>query len=282
MDFKLSKKIKKIQAEISEFSEFKKDVSGDFEITLENYRLLESELLKELKKTNKKIEYFKNELQFKNNRLALTVHDLKVPITISLLNLELAEMEEDKQEKENYIVGVRRELEFLLDTIGNLLEIEQLKETTSKSSIQEIDLKDIIDGVIGRMEVIIKDKPDLKLINEVDSTVSKIMGNRHKIIRLFNNLFSNAIKYTDQGHIKARTQKKGENIIQISVEDTGQGIEKDRIKNLFNLYMGDESRIESTGVGLSYVKSVVDSLGGTIWIESEKGVGTKVFMEIPI
>lgn len=237
----------------------------------------------EIKCFKRKLRSMASAQQARSEGMAVTVHDLKVPITISLLNLELAEMESDTTEKENYFTSVRRELEFLLDTIGNLLELEQAEIGTTQNKFQEIFLPELVDGVIVRMKVVIKDKPDLALVNELPPDFPPIIGDRHKLIRVFNNLFSNAIKYTDSGSIRAGgTVDWKKKRTSVYVRDTGQGIEKDRLPELFRFFAGDAVRFESSGVGLAFVKQVIDNHKGQVRLESTRGEGTTVHLDFPL
>ena len=237
----------------------------------------------EIKCFKRKLRSMASAQQARSEGMAVTVHDLKVPITISLLNLELAEMESDTTEKENYFTSVRRELEFLLDTIGNLLELEQAEIGTTQNKFQEIFLPELVDGVIVRMKVVIKDKPDLALVNELPPDFPPIIGDRHKLIRVFNNLFSNAIKYTDSGSIRTGgTVDRKKKRTTVYVRDTGQGIEKDRLPELFRFFSGDAVRFESSGVGLAFVKQVIDNHRGQVRLESTRGEGTTVHLDFPL
>ena len=280
------KKIRLLEEEVKRLSVQRPVRGGDVALQ----KALTATLRDLARENSLEIKGFKRQLrsmasvqQARGERMAVTVHDLKVPITISLLNLELAEMETDAIEKENYFTSVHRELEFLLDTIGNLLEIEQAEIGSSQTHLQEIFLPELVDGVIRRMEVVIKDKPDLALVNELPSDFPPIIGDRHKLIRVFNNLFSNAIKYTDSGSIRAggavdwKTKRTS-----VYVSDTGQGIEADRLPELFRFFKGDAVRFDSSGVGLAFVKQVIDNHEGQVRLESTRGKGTTVYLEFPL
>jgi signal transduction histidine kinase len=215
-------------------------------------------------------------------RSAVTVHDLKAPITISLLNLELMEMEQDPAQTAFYLSGVRRELEFMLDTIANLLELERPPGEGDELRMDPVPLAPLVEGVIGRMSVLIADKPELTLQNAIPAGLPPLKAHAHRLTRVFNNLFSNAIKYTDRGHVRASAESdKARTIVRVIIEDTGNGIEPERLGQLFKYYHGDTERLESTGIGLAFVKQVVDAHQGKVWLESERGRGTRVFLELP-
>ncbi len=237
----------------------------------------------EITRISGQLQQTTRDIERQRERAAETVHDLKVPITVCLLNLELASMENDKREEADYLVSVRRELEFLLDTISNLLELDQHSSTQVQAPFQQVDLRELLDATIARMEVIITDKPNLKLMNEIGADVPTVTANRHQLIRVFNNLFSNAIKYTDEGSITvSATFNKKRKTVRLSVKDTGHGIEPERIPYLFDLYQGDAKRQDSTGVGLAFVKLAALAHKGKVALESSRGKGTTVYFEIPV
>ncbi|MCZ6730703.1 MAG: HAMP domain-containing sensor histidine kinase [SAR324 cluster bacterium] len=281
-----TRKIRSLEIKIAKLNS--ESVRGKDDIAFQhqlnsNLALLAQERALEVERINNLLREKIAEIHNSKERMAVTIHDLKVPITISLLNLELCEMEADSHEKADYITAVRRELEMLLDTIANMLAMEQEQSTNRSSIFQKLDLHEIVDGVIGRMEVIIKDKPDLKIVNKLPSRAPVIKGDRHKMIRVFSNLISNSIKYTDAGFItiEGKSQHK-RGVARLTVTDTGQGIQPERLATLFEFFTGDELRQDSSGVGLAFVKQVVNAHGGKVWIASEVMRGTAVTMEFPL
>ncbi len=248
-----------------------------------NLILLAQERALEVERVNQLLKEKVDEVRSSKERMAVTIHDLKVPVTISLLNLELAGLESDPKEQEDYLTAVRRELEFLLDTIANMLDLEQQEAGDVHLTFQKLDLHEIVNSVLGRMQVIIKDKPRLTIANKLPARLPKIEGNRHKLIRVFSNLISNSIKYTESGSITVgrKPDRKG-NTLTVFVKDTGQGIEPDRLSTLFDFFQGDSYRQDSSGVGLALVKQVLAAHHGNVWIESKRGKGTSVFLRLPV
>lgn len=222
------------------------------------------------------------ELAAQKERMRATIHDMKVPVTISLLNLELAQMEDEADQAETYINGVRRELEFMLTSIGSMLELERAESGALTLKTDELDLCQLVDGVISRMAALIHDRPGLSLENLIPPDLPPCIGDRNQLTRVFDNLFSNAIKYTDTGYIRVHGQFDPKHCtLAIRLEDTGHGIESDRAATLFDFFQGDGARPDSSGVGLALVKKVIEAHNGKVWLRSEYGVGTTVYLEIP-
>jgi len=279
-------KIRSLEARIQELSREGERRGSDpsFQSLLNNtLRLLAQERAKELQRVSDLHRDNLRQLEMHKRRMAVTVHDLKTPITISLLNLELLQMEESPEQLAFYLSGVRRELEFMLDTIANLLDLERSPEEQPELTPQPVALNSLVESVLERMRVLIQDKPDLHLVTAMPKGLPLVNGHVHRFTRVFNNLLSNAIKYTERGQITVHgTVVDGESAVRVEVQDTGQGIEAARLPHLFNYYRGDEERLDSSGIGLAFVKQTVEIFGGRVWLESTRGEGTRIFLEFKV
>src|SRR5262249_29749070 len=123
----------------------------------------------------------------------------------------------------------------------------------------------------------------LKLINEVPENLPPLRCDRHLMTRVLTNLYSNAIKYTDKGNVTigaaVEPDRRG---ITMAMRDTGSGIERGRQERLFELFQGDPNRYDSNGVGLVFVNRAVSMHGGRVWLESEQGKGTTMYLRLPL
>lgn len=279
-------KIRTLEAQIEQLRAHSREQRDDlvFQSQLNDHLIrLVQKRAAEVERANALLQEKIGEIAARRERIAVTIHDLKAPITVSLLNLELAEMEPEPEQKEFYLHSVQRELEFLLDTIASMLDLEQAASRPDASVIETVDLGGVVDGVIGRMRVLIKDKPELQLVNELPPGLPQIRGDRNKLVRVFSNLFSNAIKYTDSGAITVGGGVSDDGTaVRVFVRDTGVGIEPDRLPHLFDLFHGDAYRSDSSGVGLAFVHKAVELHGGRVTLESERGVGTCVCLELAL
>jgi signal transduction histidine kinase len=226
-----------------------------------------------------------HELQVRKERITTTVHDLKIPVTISLLNLELAESEDLPAVRALHLTAVHRELAFLLDTIANLLDLER-GSAGEPAKTEAVALPRLTQGLLDRMHVLIRDKPDLTLFSSLPAGLPLILGNAHRLTRVLSNLLSNSIKYTEAGSIEVGHTPGAEScapgFVRIFVRDTGAGMDPERRAKLFQLFSGDDSRYDSTGVGLAFVKKTVEAYGGRVLLDSEKGAGTCVMLDLPV
>jgi len=279
--------IKDLEEKIRRLSQEQARTTSDpeFQHRLNTHLLaLVEQRAQEAERYNRLLQENLHELQMRKERIATTVHDLKVPVTVSLLNMELAESETDARVRGMHLTAVRRELEFLLDTIGNLLDLERgsMPET---GSVQPVNLHDLADQVIDRMRILTRDKPELTLVNDLPANMPLVRCDLHRMTRVFSNLVSNSIKYTDSGSITigmhAAEDPDASARVRVFVRDTGSGIDPSRANKLFQLFSGDENRYDSNGVGLVFVKNTVEAYGGHVLLDSRKGEGTCVTLELP-
>jgi signal transduction histidine kinase len=283
---------------------------------LVQYRALETERVNALLRENLA------EIKRHKERLVTTVHDLKTPLTLCLLNLELARQETVPGERDAYLHGLRRELEFMVDTVATMLDLERDPAAPAAAAPPPIPLRALVDGVLARMAVLIQDRPGLALRNEIPADLPPVPCDALALSRVFTNLFSNAIKYTQRGTITAGggigtpgggpapggpppaeppgqapapggpppAEPPGQApalpmpppALRLFVRDTGAGMDPAHAAGLFRMFQGDAARADSSGVGLLYVRQALARHGGRVWLESERGVGTCVFVELPL
>ncbi len=278
--------IRELEAKIRQLSREQADDPTDPELQAQlNTHLLSlvEHRAQEVERINRLLQSNIQELKTRKERLATTVHDLKIPITVSMLNLELAEQESGASPQAMYLNAVRRELAFMLDTIANLLDLERSESMADDLRLEPCQLRDIATEVLRRMSVLIKDRPNLALHNAVPADLPPVTCDRHRITRVFNNLLSNAIKYTESGTVTLRGAVGNQpGSVQLFIEDTGSGMDATRLSSLFKLFQGDAARYDSSGVGLVYVKKTVESHGGKVSIQSERGKGTTVTLDLPV
>jgi signal transduction histidine kinase len=142
----------------------------------------------------------------------------------------------------------------------------------------EIDLNGLLKEVIDLLA------PPEHIQVTVENKLPVILSERTRIRQIFQNLISNAIKYMDkhQGRIKVGCADDN-GYWRFSVSDNGPGIEERYFQKIFQLFQTlkpiDES--ESTGIGLTIVKKMIDMYGGKIWLESKPGYGTTFFFTLP-
>jgi signal transduction histidine kinase len=133
----------------------------------------------------------------------------------------------------------------------------------------------------------------MEMIFEIDENLPKIRADHDKIVQVITNLYSNAIKFTDEkgrittkAYLTTAKEDESEKVIEVSVADTGMGISQEDIHKVFSKFEMVE-KIDhhsiGTGLGMPICKQIIeDGHAGKIWLESELGVGTTFFFQIPV
>lgn len=246
-------------------------------IKLNKYKL-------EIEEKNKQLEKLNIE---KNEFLGIAAHDLKNPIySISMLAKVIKnEKSLTKEEIEEFASDIITTSERMLALISNLLDLNKIDLGQIVLKPEAINLKELLFSIIE----IYKERANLKNIKihfHSDNDTPTTISDRHALFQIFDNLISNAIKYSYHNKdifINLQTNKTK---YIISIEDQGQGIREEEMPKLFQKFSrlsskptGDE---DSTGLGLSIVKRYVDMLNGQVYCKSIYGEGTTFYVELPI
>lgn len=204
-------------------------------------------------------------------------HELKSPLTSISGYAELIKNGMVKEEDIKKFSGIIfDEAGQMLRLIDNIIMISKLDERPQLKSEEEVSIKETIENILK----LYKGKIDAKNLT-VESHIEEGLKKNvplGMLSELYRNLISNAIKYNkDGGKLTISVEKRGDNIIS-KISDTGIGLEKDEIPRIFErFYMVDKGRnrnTNSTGLGLSIVKHIVEDMGGSIDVTSEVGKGT--------
>ena len=147
-----------------------------------------------------------------------------------------------------------------------------------------VDIGPVLMGVADLMRARAEDK-DLLFSVEVEPGLPPVKAMPEHIKRLWTNLISNAIKYTEPGGIVVVTLAQNPNYIVGTVRDTGIGMTPEQMTHLYEeFYRTEEAKTmerQGTGLGLSIAKRIVDSYGGRLWVESELGKGSRFSFALP-
>lgn len=206
-------------------------------------------------------------------------HELKSPLTSISGYAELIKNGMVKEEDIKKFSGIIfDEAGQMLRLIDNIIMISKLDERPQLKSEEEVSIKETIENILE----LYKGKIDAKNLT-VESHIEEGLKKNvplGMLSELYRNLISNAIKYNkDGGKLTISVEKRGDNIIS-KISDTGIGLEKDEIPRIFErFYMVDKGRnrnTNSTGLGLSIVKHIVEDMGGSIDVASEVGKGTTI------
>ncbi len=220
--------------------------------------------------------------QLKDQFLANTSHELRTPLhgIIGLSESLYEEMEDDHHRTNlSMVIASAKRLTSLVD---DLLDFSKIKNRDMELDLKAVGVKSVVDVVLQTCYPLIGEK-DLVLLNEIPRNLPLVLADENRLQQVFYNLIGNAIKFTETGSIAVHAQKR-EDTIEVLVEDTGVGIPFDKQQTIFEEFEqadGSESReYAGTGLGLSISKRIIELHGGTMWLESEQGLGSSFFFTL--
>lgn len=234
---------------------------------------------KEIIEMNKQKQALLNELAYQNQELSdyahMVSHDLKSPLrSIDALTSWLSEdyAQVFDSNGKNTLDLIRDNVEKMDTLISGILEYS----TIGKNQIEtyDVDANLLIDNILKIIHVPTN-------ISIIKTNLPVLRGDKYRLQQLFQNLISNAIKYNDkdQGTIKIGAEEKTD-YWQFYIKDNGKGIDKSYFDKIFKTFIKLENNPDSTGIGLSIVKKIVELYGGTIWLESQVNVGTTFYFTL--
>ena len=210
-------------------------------------------------------------------------HDLRSPLTTITGYIELLDRVGPLNDQQKvFIQHIQTSTHSITDMVNDLLDLGRI-EAGFENRKDEVALGTILRFTLGILEQQIKEKK-LELILSIAPDLPVLLGNPIRLRQVLDNLLVNAIKYTpEKGRIKISLRAAGEQII-FEVTDTGIGIPIADQAHIFQKFFRAENApagTKGTGLGLAIVKSIVESLGGRIWVESVLGRGTKFSVILP-
>ncbi|MDR3339849.1 MAG: HAMP domain-containing histidine kinase [Candidatus Symbiothrix sp.] len=181
------------------------------------------------------------------------------------------------------IVDETRRLQFLIDKV---LHMSLMEDKHSMLKIKEIDLNDMLLNVVQIFDIQVE-KCGGSIVLEPEAAESMVYVDEMHFTNVLFNLMENAVKYRRPDvslELRAKTENAGDKIL-ISICDNGIGMKKENLKKIFDRFYrvstGNVHNVKGFGLGLAYVKKIVDELNGTIKVESEPDVGTTFTISLP-
>ncbi|MEZ4909580.1 MAG: HAMP domain-containing sensor histidine kinase [Saprospiraceae bacterium] len=214
-------------------------------------------------------------------------HEFKTPIaTISLASDSILtpSILENKEKVSRFVNIIKQENQRMLSQVEKVLQMAQIEKQDLQLKYTSFDLHELIEDAVVNAELKVQAKGGT-IITYLQAEPSTIEGDITHISSILNNLLDNAEKYTPENpkiQITTSNEKSG---IQFSIQDNGIGMSKDAQKNIFEKFYrvptGNVHNVKGFGLGLSYVKAMVEAHGGKVSVKSELGKGSTFTVFLP-
>ncbi len=231
--------------------------------------------------THKKISQIKTD--FINN----ITHEFKTPIATTNLILDAVKNPatiNDPEKVLKYVNMLREENKRMHSQVENILQVSRLEKGELEISKEPLDLHLLIETAIAHVQMMVDERGGM-IRTYLMAENSDISANESHFTNVLINIIENAIKYSpNEPEIDIYTENI-KNKILIRIKDRGQGMSKQAVKQIFHKFYrehtGDLHNVKGHGLGLAYVKSIVEEHDGIVYVESEKGKGSTFFIKLP-
>jgi PAS domain S-box-containing protein len=226
--------------------------------------------------------------RLKSSFLANISHEIRTPLNsvVGFANLLLAN-DITNEVKEEYIEHINHNSEKLLQIIGDIIDLSRLESSQIEITYEEASVNKIVNEVVEETRKIIKRNEKSIILNVKDLLEENgdlIFTDKVWLKRVLNHLMDNAVKFTLEGSVMLSYSKENDNLM-FRIRDTGIGINKENLEHIFEEFRqeidGHHRPFEGLGVGLTLAREVIERMGGKIYVQSEKGVGSEFSFSIP-
>ena len=217
--------------------------------------------------------------EIKNDFIDNMTHELKTPIsTISLACEALLDEDVKPKAKEKYVTIIDKENARLGSQVERVLDIAKTEKDSYRFELKSIDIHKIINSSLNIIEFKISKRKG-KILKKLDAENSIILGNERHLLNVINNLLDNANKYSMEPPEIFVETKSSRDYIDVSIRDKGIGIKKSSLNKIFDKFyrepQGNVHNVKGFGLGLSYVKNILDKHNAKISVNSKINVGTE-------
>jgi two-component system phosphate regulon sensor histidine kinase PhoR len=215
-------------------------------------------------------------------------HEFKTPIATINLALDAIKNPKiinDESKVKRYVQMIRDENKRMHGQVENVLRISRLEKNQLDISKDAVDIHDIIEEAIEHIQLLVNSK-DGVVKTHFKAISTEVLGNQFHLTNVLVNMLENAVKYSENSpKIDVFTESTNKYFI-LKIKDEGIGMSKNAQKYVFDKFYrehkGNIHNVKGHGLGLAYVKEIIDSHQGTVYVESEKSKGSTFTVKLPL
>lgn len=223
----------------------------------------------------------------KSEFLATMSHELRTPLNaiigFSELMIDASPGDFDDATEAQFLETIHSSGRHLLSLINDILDLSKVEAGHMELMLSECVIADVVTQILSTLQPLAT-RSAVTLRMDVD-TMAPVVADSGKLKQILYNLLSNAIKFTPEGGVVTVQARNREDGLQLSVEDTGIGIDTEDQERIFQEFqqidMGPDRHFEGTGLGLTLTRRFVELHGGRIWVESTPGEGSQFHVFLP-
>lgn len=231
-------------------------------------------------------------VEAKNDFLAKMSHDIRTPLNgiIGMNYLAVSKIGADDKGALENLKKMEDTSKYLLNLINDILDMSKIESGKMEIASKAFSMEELLQNIKNMLEITAAEKDlEFKTVFHISGEYG-YLGDALRINQVLMNLLSNAFKFTQQGSVSLEVSAEREDDrydrFTAIIADTGVGMSPEYLKNIFTPFLQESSETAETyggsGLGLSIVKSLLDLMGGTVSVHSEKGTGTEFVVSLPL
>ena len=217
--------------------------------------------------------------KLKSAFLANMSHEIRTPLNAIVGFSELLKETDEQEERDEYWNIIRTNNDLLLRLIGDILDLSKIETGMIELKSERFDMTELFHNVYASMQKRMQ-RASVELKAEIPYRSCRVTLDKNRVSQVVTNFVTNAIKFTVEGYIRMAYVVDGDGV-RVTVEDTGIGIEREKLDKVFERFYKLNDFAQGTGLGMSICRAIMEAQGGRIGVESEVGKGTTFWAWFP-
>lgn len=213
-------------------------------------------------------------------------HEIRTPLNGIIGVTELLKPHVDKPEAVALLNELQNSGNLLLSIVNEVLDFSKVEAGQVQLEILPLDLKSLLESSVAHYRRVAAGKDVVLTLDIHPDPTPLVMGDPMRLNQILHNILSNALKFTRSGEIGVRLIRQPDGVISLHVSDTGIGMTQEQLASFFVPFQQASAdtarRFGGTGLGMSIVKMLVDTMGGQIRVDSQPGRGTTISINLPL